>query len=95
MYKFWPNPARTRGRGLVGSYGSVWTREEECKVEEGREESGRENKKNGDINRIPQNMWESRDEGPASREGPTEGSRILQPSKKKKKHKLRQRTPPT
>lgn len=40
-------------------------------------------KKNGDINRIPQNMWESRDEGPASREGPTEGSRILQPSKKK------------
>ena len=31
-------------------------------------------------------MWESRDEGPASREGPTEGSRILQPSSKKKKN---------
>ena len=71
---------------MVGSYGSVWTREEECKVEEGGKESGRANKKNSDINRIPPNMWESRDEGPASREGPTEGTRILQPSSKKKKN---------
>lgn len=33
-------------------------------------------------------MWESRDEGSASGEGPTEGSRILQPHQKKTKTEI-------
>ena len=64
--------------------GRVWRRDWQSKQ-----------KKNGDINRIPQNMQESRDEGPASGERGPQREAEYYSRHQKKKQKLRQRTPPT